>query len=91
MQFFALQDPDDEAPYGVVCKDEQGIPRLFVPGEGLMHIPVVAMWTHGDEPGSHPISQAQAAKLMRDGVGRVDPQVAQTMKGTAETLPAPGE
>lgn len=87
MQFWKLQDHGDTAPYGVAAKDDQGIPRLFVPGAGLVHVPSVSDITHEGAVGGKRISEAQAYRMMRAGVGKLTPQEARTLQGTAPTIP----
>ena len=87
MQFWALQDRGDPEPYGVAAKDDQGIPRLFVPGMGLVHMPSVADITHWGEVGGKRITEVEAYRLMRAGVGKLTPQIARSYMGSAPTIP----
>jgi len=86
MQFWKLQDRGDPLPYGVAAKDDDGLPRLFVPGVGLVHMPAVAGYTHNGDVGGHPISEADAHRLMRAKVGRMKPEDVASLKGPAPTI-----
>jgi hypothetical protein len=88
-KFWALQDPGDKEPYGVVARDPKGLARMFVPGEGLVDAPWAAGWVLWGEPGKREISKAEAKRLMSAGVGKLTPQDVVTMKGTAPTVPIP--
>lgn len=56
IRYWALQDRDDPEPYGVLAVADDGLPRMFVPGMGLVDIPSAADWVYRGEPGKHPIS-----------------------------------
>lgn len=91
MTWWVLQDPGDPGPYAVICKDEQGLPRMFVPGEGLVDWPWAAMWTDHGEPGARRISEQEAVALMNAGVGRIpDGFSIDAGRGTAPTIQPPG-
>lgn len=87
MQFWKLQDLGDAEPYGVAAKDDQGLARLFVPGQGLVDIPSVARFTSWGEPGAYPISEAEAHALMQQGVGAMTADAVDSLKGDAPTIP----
>ena len=82
-----LQDRGDTSPYGVAAKDDQGLARLFVPGMGLVDMPPMASYTHNGEVGGHPITEDEAKRLMRAGVGRMTKEAALSLKGSAPTIP----
>ena len=73
------------SPWGVAA-DENGTPRLFVPRRGLVHWPSVASYLYEGEVGGKRITEAEATRLMRSGVGRVDPDYADVHKGNAPTI-----
>lgn len=87
MKYWKLQDRGDALPYGVAVKDDQGLARLFVPGMGLVDVPSVASYTHNGEVGGTPITEAEAKRLMRAGIGRVTPATVRSIQGTAPTIP----
>lgn len=87
MQFWRLQDRGDALPYGVAAKDDQGLARLFVPGVGLVDVPSVAAYTHNGEVGGTPITEAEAYRLMRAGIGRMTAVTVRMIQGTAPTIP----
>lgn len=87
MQFWKLQDSGDRVPYGVAAKDDEGIPRMYVPGAGLVHVPSIAGVTHNGEVGGKRISEAEAYRLMRAGVGKMTPDSVRSIQGTAPTIP----
>lgn len=80
MQFWKLQDRGDRVPYGVAA-DDNGTPRLFVPGRGLVHWPSVASYLYEGEIGAKQITEAEAKRLMKAGVGKIDAAYADVHKG----------
>jgi hypothetical protein len=68
-----LQDHGDPGPYGVMAWDTvTGQHYLYVRGEGLVPWPAMAAYTLNGEPGSRPIAESYALRLIAEGVGRVD-------------------
>ncbi|MGY1702745.1 hypothetical protein [Geodermatophilus sp. SYSU D00766] len=67
-----------------------GFPRRFVPGEGLVDWPAVIMWTHNGEPGADRITEEEAVRLLRAGVGGpVDWGIVARARGDAPTIQPP--
>lgn len=87
MRFWKLQDKGDAVPYGVIAADDQGLARLFVPGMGLVDVPSISAYIYNGEIGAQPITQTQARRMMRAGVGRVTPETVRSIQGTAPTIP----
>jgi len=85
MQFWKLQDRGDALPYGVAA-DDDGTPRLFVPGRGLVHWPSVASYLYEGEIGGQRITEADAKRLMKAGIGKITPEYADVHKGSAPTV-----
>jgi hypothetical protein len=91
MLWWALQDYDDPGPYAVMALDQdEGLPRRYVPGQGLLDWPSLAMYVFNGEPGAHPIDQATAVELMKQDVGKIKPEIVASSKGQAPDRPAPG-
>lgn len=67
-RFFTLRLPGDREPYGVAKLDD-GIPYLFVPGRGWVDMPAIADYFFNGEPGAGEVDEAEAQRLMRQGVG----------------------
>ena len=89
-QWWALQDFWDEAPYSVMALDpKDGLPRRFVPGEGLVDWPSLSMFVFNGEPGAHPITEDVAIQMMNQGVGTIDPSFVAAARGKAPTLQPP--
>ncbi|MCA0146765.1 hypothetical protein [Blastococcus sp. LR1] len=87
-----LQDRGDPAPYGVMAEEPStGLLYRYVAGEGLVHWPGLADYVLGGEPGSRPVTQAEALQLIRDDVGRVNvrPFDVERYRGQAPTRPLP--
>src|SRR5690349_11936608 len=72
LKWWVLQDRGDPGPYAVMSLDEQGIVRRFVPGEGLVHWPSLAMYVVQGEPGARPVSEDEALQLIDQGLGAID-------------------
>lgn len=70
-----LQDHWDAEPYGVMAWDPAtGLLYRYIAGEGLVHWPSLADHIFKGEPGSRPISQREALRLIEENVGRVNDQ-----------------
>lgn len=91
MKWWALQDRDDPEPYAVMALDDDGLPRRYVPDQGLVHWPALAMFVFGGETGATPIEEDEAIEMIKEGVGAIDPGFVVLEKGQAPTIPAPGE
>jgi hypothetical protein len=88
--WYALQDPGDKAPYAVMGFNwDEGLPRRFVPGEGLVDWPSLAGYVVNGEPGAHEIDEATAIKMMKAGVGKVSPANVEYGRGKGPTVQPP--
>lgn len=78
----ALQDSDDKTPYAVMAVDpDEALPRRYVPGQGLVDWPGLAMFVINGEPGMRSIDEATTIALMKQGVGEIDPAIVASDKG----------
>ena len=90
IQWWALQDAGDRQPYAVMSLDDaDGLPRRFVPGEGLVPWPTLSAYAVNGEPGARPIDEAEAVRLMDEGVGAIDPGYVALGRGDGETTQPP--
>lgn len=89
-KWWKIQEPGDRVPSAVVYLGEDMLVRRYVPGEGLVDWPPMAMWVFGDEQGASEISQAEAVKLIKAGVGKLGKGVALPGSSRAPTIPVPG-
>ncbi len=91
IRYWALRGRDDPEPYGVLAVGGYDLlPRIFVPGMGLVDIPSAADWVNNGEHGAHQISEAEALQLMRKGVCRISRESVQRLKGNAPAIWPPG-
>lgn len=89
-RWWVIQDPGG-SPQGVIGVIEgDGLPRSYVPGVGLVDWPAMTMFTHMGETGAYRITEDEAIKLMRRGVGRTSPDVLARQRGSAPTIQPPG-
>lgn len=88
-RWWVLQHPDEAQPAAVFAEGDDGLPRRFVPGQGLVDWPSLAEYTIGGEPGAHVVDAKAALRHIRNGVGRVSPDVVARNRGSAPTLPVP--
>lgn len=89
-RWFKIQEPGDAKPFAVVFMGDDMLLRRFVPGEGLVDWPPMAMWIFGDEIGTVEITKEEAARLMKANVGKLPADLdTEDSRGTAPTLPVP--
>ncbi len=89
-KWWFLQDRGDPSPYAVIAVIEgDNLPRRFVPGEGLVDWPAATMWTNNGEPGAYEITEEEAVRLMRAGVGRIRGFLVARGRGEAATIQPP--
>ena len=90
-RWWVLQLPDG-VPRGVIAVIEgDGLPRRYVPGEGLVDWPALTMFTHNGEAGAYRITEEEALALIRDGGGGpMEAWVVAQQRGKAPTLQPPG-
>jgi hypothetical protein len=70
--------------------DDDYLIRRYVPCEGLVHWPSLIMWTHGDKIRATEISEAEAIRLMKAGIGKLPNGLdTSSSRGQASTIPAP--
>ena len=87
VRYWALQDRDDLEPYGVLAVvDGDLLPRIFVPGSGLVDIPSAADWAYNGEPGAHRIGEEEALSLMARGVCAMSREGVQQLRGDAPDI-----
>jgi hypothetical protein len=89
LKWWVLQDRGDPGPYAVMSLDEQGIVRRYVPGEGLVHWPSLAMYVVQGEPGARPVSEVEALQLIDQGLGAIDDGYVILARGRAPTVQPP--
>jgi hypothetical protein len=89
-RWWKIQEPGDPGPVAVATLGADNLIRRYVPGEGLVDWPPMNMWVFGDEHGGTEISQAEAVKLMKAGVGKIPDGVdTASSRGAAGTVAAP--
>lgn len=89
-RWWKIQEPGDDKAVAVAALWDGGVVRRYVPGEGLVDWPPVAMYVLNAEIGAVPITEAEAITLMKAGVGRIPDGVdTASSRGTAETVAAP--
>lgn len=92
IHWWALQEAGDREPFAVMSlDDEDGLPRRYVPAEGLVHWPSFASYAVNGEPGARPIDQAQAVQMMNEGVGEIDPGYVALGRGQGPTTQPPSD
>jgi hypothetical protein len=92
MQYWVLQDAGDREPFAVMSLDDaDGLPRRFVPGEGLVHWPSLSAYVVNGEPGARPIEPAEAVRLMNEGVGEIEPGYVALGRGQGPTVQPPSD
>lgn len=90
VQWWKIQEPGDAKPSAVAAYWNGDVVRRYVPGEGLVDWPPLAMYVFNAEMGAHPITEAEAIKLMKAGVGRIGDGIdTKSSRGMAETVAAP--
>lgn len=90
MRWWQVQEPGDVGPFAVICIGDDDLIRRYVPGEGLVDWPPMAMWIFGDEAGATEITQDQAVKLIKAGVGQLPDGLDTTSsRGSSPTVAAP--
>ena len=84
-RWWKIQEPGDSKPVAVAfLGDPESLLRRYVPGEGLVDWPPLAMWILGDEPGATEITEDEAIKLMKAKVGKLP-----SGRGSAKTVGTP--
>jgi len=87
-QWWKLQNRGQSQPYGLAALvDGDGLPRRFVPGEGLVDWPSLAGELLMGESGADPISEDEAKSLMVRV--RVASDVVRDLRGKAPTIKVP--
>lgn len=90
VRWWKIQEPADAKPSAVAAHWEGDVLRRYVPGEGLVDWPPLAMFVLSNDPGAVEITEAEAVKLMKAGVGTIPEGVdTASSRGDAETVPAP--
>lgn len=86
MRYWKLRDPG-EAPYALMGTSEDDLrPRRFVPGEGWVDWPSLAMYIYRGEPFADRIDEAEARRLMAQGLGKIDKKYVDSARGPTPTI-----
>lgn len=89
-RWWKIKEPGDANVSAVAYLGADNLLRRYVPGEGLVDWPPIAMWVLGDELGAEEIDEVEAVKLMKSKVGKLPANVdTASSRGTAETIGTP--
>jgi hypothetical protein len=90
VRWWKIQEPADATPSAVAAYWNGDVLRRYVPGEGLVDWPPLATFVLSNDAGAIEITEAEAVKLMKAGVGEIPSGVdTASSRGGAETVPAP--
>lgn len=89
-KWWKIQEPGDNGPSAVAYLGSDNLVRRYVPGEGLVDWPPMAMWIFGDEIRAIEIDEAEAVKLMKAKIGTIPEGIdTASSRGSAETIGTP--